>query len=136
MAAPTNGTANRWGSEKTSPSMSPSPPARTDARRFQSRNDARDDTFVSLEERVAFANRFPKAVFVSIHFNSAPGGVGIESYALAPEGVTLKHVDGEHHVSEAGVARHAGNAQDEHNIALTASIHAMVLSRLALSIAG
>ena len=37
----------------------------------------------------------------------------------------------EHHFSAADVARHAGNAQDEHNIALTASIHAMVLSRLA-----
>jgi hypothetical protein len=37
----------------------------------------------------------------------------------------------EQHVSAADVARHAGNAQDEHNIALTASIHATVLTRLA-----
>ena len=37
----------------------------------------------------------------------------------------------EHHVSAADVARQAGNAQDERNIALTASIHASVLTRLA-----
>jgi N-acetylmuramoyl-L-alanine amidase len=54
----------------------------------------------------------------------------VESFALAPEGVP-SNMSSEHHFSAADVARHAGNAQDEHNIALTASIHAMVLSRLA-----
>jgi N-acetylmuramoyl-L-alanine amidase len=88
------------------------------------------DTAVSLEERVNIANRFPRAVFVSIHFNSSAGGAGVESYALAPEGVT-SNMTSEHHVSAADVARHAGNAQDERNVALTASIHATVLSRLA-----
>src|SRR3954454_23554157 len=88
------------------------------------------DTAVSLEERVNIANRFGRAVFVSIHFNSSAGGNGVESYALAPEGVT-SNMSSEHHVSAADVARHAGNAQDERNIALTASIHASVLSRLA-----
>src|SRR3954466_9609099 len=88
------------------------------------------DTAVSLEERVNIANRFGRAVFVSIHFNSSAGGNGVESYALAPEGVT-SNMSSEHHVSAADVARHAGNAQDERNIALTASIHASVLTRLA-----
>src|SRR4051812_10823495 len=88
------------------------------------------DTAVSLEDRVNFANRFPRAVFVSIHFNSSTGGAGIETFALAPEGVT-SNMFSEQHVSAADVARHAGNAQDEHNIALTASIHATVLTRLA-----
>jgi N-acetylmuramoyl-L-alanine amidase len=88
------------------------------------------DTYVSLEQRVNIANRFLHAVFVSIHFNSSAGGVGVESFALAPEGVP-SNMSSEHHFSAADVARHAGNAQDEHNIALTASIHAMVLSRLA-----
>lgn len=88
------------------------------------------DTAVSLEERVNIANRFPHAVFVSIHFNSSYGGAGVESYALAPEGVT-SNLSSEHHVSAADVARHAGNAQDGQNIALTASIHATVLTRLA-----
>lgn len=87
------------------------------------------DTAVSLEDRVNFANRFSRAVFVSIHFNSSAGGAGVETYALAPEGVT-SNMSSEHHVSAADVARHVGNAQDERNIALTASIHATVLSRL------
>jgi N-acetylmuramoyl-L-alanine amidase len=88
------------------------------------------DTAVSLEDRVKFANRFSHAVFVSIHFNSSAGGAGVETFALAPEGVT-SNMFSEHHVSASDVARHAGNAQDERNIALTASIHATVLSRLA-----
>jgi N-acetylmuramoyl-L-alanine amidase len=88
-----------------------------------------NDVGVSLEERVNFANRFPKAVFVSIHFNSSSGGAGVESYALAPEGV-LSNASSEHHVSAADVERHAGNALDGQNIALTASIHAAVLSRV------
>ena len=88
------------------------------------------DVGVSLEERVNFANRFPNAVFVSIHFNSSAGGSGVESYALASEGV-ISNASSEHHVSAADTARHAGNAQDEQNIALTASIHASVLTRVA-----
>ncbi|MFZ1219921.1 MAG: N-acetylmuramoyl-L-alanine amidase [Chthoniobacterales bacterium] len=88
------------------------------------------DTAVSLEDRVNFANRFSHAVFVSIHFNSSARGAGVETFALAPEGVT-SNMFSEHHVSASDVARHAGNAQDERNIALTASIHATVLSRLA-----
>lgn len=87
------------------------------------------DVAVSLEDRVHFANRFPHSVFVSIHFNSSSGGAGVESYALAPEGVP-SNASSEHHVSGAGLERHAGNALDNQNIALTASIHAAVLSRV------
>jgi N-acetylmuramoyl-L-alanine amidase len=87
------------------------------------------DVGVSLEERVNFANRFPHAVFVSIHFNSSSGGAGVESYALAPEGVP-SNASSEHHVSGVGMERHAGNALDGQNIALTASVHAAVLSRV------
>jgi N-acetylmuramoyl-L-alanine amidase len=88
-----------------------------------------NDVGVSLEERVSFANRFPRAVFVSIHFNSSSGGAGVESYALAPEGVP-SNASSEHHVSGAEQGRHAGNALDGQNIALTASIHAAVLSKV------
>jgi N-acetylmuramoyl-L-alanine amidase len=88
-----------------------------------------NDVGVSLEDRVNFANRFPRAVFVSIHFNSSSGGAGVESYALAPEGVP-SNASSEHHVSGVDVERHDGNAFDGQNIALTASIHAAVLSRL------
>jgi N-acetylmuramoyl-L-alanine amidase len=88
-----------------------------------------NDVGVSLEDRVSFANRFPRAVFVSIHFNSSSGGAGVESYALAPEGVP-SNASSEHHVSGAEQGRHAGNALDGQNIALTASIHAAVLSKV------
>lgn len=88
-----------------------------------------NDVAVSLEERVNFANRFPHAVFVSIHFNSSSGGAGVESYALAPEGVP-SNASSEHHVSGASQERRAGNALDGQNIAVTAAIHAAVLSRV------
>lgn len=89
------------------------------------------DVGVSLEDRVNFANRFQHAVFVSIHFNSSSGGAGLESYALAPEGVP-SNASSEHHVSGADLGRHAGNAVDGQNIALTASIHAAVLSKVSI----
>ena len=41
-----------------------------------------EDVFVSLPERVAIANSFPDAVFISVHYNSAPrvGAHGYETY--------------------------------------------------------
>jgi N-acetylmuramoyl-L-alanine amidase len=126
-----NGASSSWGSEKTF-TLDVALAARRELMRagYRVEMTRATDTAVSLEERVRIANRFRHAVFVSIHFNSSAGGVGVESFALAPEGVT-SNMSSEHHVSAADVARHDGNAQDEHNIALTASIHAMVLSRLA-----
>jgi N-acetylmuramoyl-L-alanine amidase len=126
-----NGASSSWGSEKTF-TLDVALAARRELMRagYRVEMTRATDTAVSLQDRVNIANRFPHAVFVSIHFNSSAGGVGVESFALAPEGVT-SNMSSEHHVSAVDVARHAGNAQDEHNIALTASIHAMVLSRLA-----
>jgi N-acetylmuramoyl-L-alanine amidase len=126
-----NGASSSWGSEKTF-TLDVALAARRELIRagYRVEMTRATDTAVSLEDRVNFANRFPRAVFVSIHFNSSGGGAGVESFALAPEGVT-SNMSSEHHVSAADVARHAGNAQDERNIALTASIHATVLTRLA-----
>jgi N-acetylmuramoyl-L-alanine amidase len=126
-----NGASSSWGSEKTF-TLDVALAARRELIRagYRVEMTRATDTAVSLEQRVNIANRFPHAVFVSIHFNSSAGGAGVETFALAPEGVT-SNMSSEHHVSAADVARHAGNAQDEHNIALTASIHAMVLSRMA-----
>ena len=126
-----NGASSAWGSEKNY-TLDVALAARRELIRagYRVEMTRATDTFVSLEERVSIANRFAHAVFVSIHFNSSAGGFGIETFALAPEGVT-SNMFTEQHVSAADVARHAGNAQDEHNIALTASIHASVLSRLA-----
>ena len=48
-----------------------------------------DDSYVALPERAAIANRIDNAVFVSIHFNHAYGGTGIETFyatkKIAPE---------------------------------------------------
>jgi N-acetylmuramoyl-L-alanine amidase len=42
-----------------------------------------DDTFVTLDQRVAISNAQKNAIFVSIHYNSAPrrGADGIETFA-------------------------------------------------------
>ncbi|MDQ6654737.1 MAG: N-acetylmuramoyl-L-alanine amidase, partial [Verrucomicrobiota bacterium] len=88
------------------------------------------DTGLTLEERVEFANRFPNAVFVSIHFNSGTGGAGVESYALAPAGAPTNAAEGgEQHAAVTDAGPDDGNAQDSQNIALTAAVHAAVLSR-------
>jgi N-acetylmuramoyl-L-alanine amidase len=125
------GASSSWGSEKTF-TLDVALAARTQLMRagYRVEMTRATDVGLSLEERVNFANRFPHAVFVSIHFNSSSGGAGVESYALAPEGV-VSNMSSEHHASAADVGRHAGNAQDAQNIALTASIHASVLSRAA-----
>ncbi len=89
------------------------------------------DRDVSLEERVAFANRFPNAVFISIHFNSAQAGAGVESYALAPAGVP-SNASTENHPSSIDTKWYQGNAQDPANIALAAAVHASILSRVSV----
>ena len=125
------GASSHWGSEKSF-TLDVALAARTALIRagYNVEMTRIKDEAVSLEERVRFANRFPKAVFVSIHFNSSAGGAGVESYTLAPEGVP-SNMTSEHHASGADLGRHAGNGQDGQNIALTASIHATILTKLA-----
>ena len=124
------GTSNRWGSEKSF-ALDVAMTAREQLLRagFKVEMTRTDDSGPSLEERVEFANRFPNAVFVSIHFNAGTGGAGIESYALAPEGVPSS-TGGGHHAAATDGQPNAGNAQDGLNVALTAAVHAAVLSRL------
>ena len=125
------GAASSWGTEKSF-ALDVALAARAQLIRagYRVEMTRSTDVAVSLEDRVNFANRFSNAVFVSIHFNSSAGGSGVESYALAPEGV-ISNASSEHHASAADTARHTGNVQDEQNIALTASIHASVLTRVA-----
>jgi N-acetylmuramoyl-L-alanine amidase len=89
------------------------------------------DRAVSLEERVAFANQFPAAVFISIHFNSAPNGSGVESYALAPAGVP-SNVSSEDHAATAETCSYPGNGQDPANIALAAAVQGAILSKVSV----
>lgn len=82
------------------------------------------DVFLSLSQRVAIANKYKNAVFISIHFNSAgsSGGSraqGIETFTLSPTGVP--HY-GRSFRSTDDLARQ-GNAQDAENIALATAVH-------------
>ena len=54
----------------------------------------RGTNFVSLSSRVATANRYSDAVFVSIHFNSASnrGATGIETFYYTPQSELLAHL--------------------------------------------
>ncbi|MFN2507247.1 MAG: N-acetylmuramoyl-L-alanine amidase [Chthoniobacterales bacterium] len=93
------GTANRSGTEKAF-ALDVALTAREHLLRagFKVEMTRSTDSGVSLEERIEFANRFPRAVFVSIHFNSGSGGAGVESYTLASDGVPST-ASGEHHAS-------------------------------------
>jgi N-acetylmuramoyl-L-alanine amidase len=124
------GGSNRWGTEKDF-TLHVAATAREQLLRagFQVEMTRTGDTGISLEERIAFANRFQNAVFVSIHFNSASGGNGVESFALAPDGLPSSS-GGSHHAAENGPETLQGNQQDAQNVALTAAVHASVLSRL------
>jgi N-acetylmuramoyl-L-alanine amidase len=126
------GASNRWGTEKMF-ALDVAMHVRNDLARagYKVEMTRTRDNSVSLEERVDFANRFPNAIFVSIHFNYSGDAEGLESYALAPEGVPSNAAN-ESHVSSADVRACPGNVQDEHNIALSAAIHAMVLSRVSM----
>ena len=83
------------------------------------------DKYLTLQQRVDFANQYPNAVFISLHFNSGGGGRadGIETFTLSPKGVAhygrgLKASD---------FNEKPGNNNDSANIALATAIHATVI---------
>ena len=127
-----SGTSGRWGSEKNY-ALDVALTARENLLRggFKVEMTRSGDEGVSLEDRVAFANRFPSAVFISIHFNSAKGGSGVESYTLAPEGVP-SNASTENHPSSMDTQWYQGNRQDSANIALAAAVHASILARVSV----
>jgi len=88
-----------------------------------------DDVFVPLEKRAAMANRYPAAIFISIHFNKSRsgGGTGIETFALAPRGVPSMDKE---QVSFSDLRAHSGNERDPENIALATVMHASMLRDL------
>ena len=127
-----SGTSGPFGNEKTY-TLDVALPAHEQLLRagFKVEMTRTGDQDISLEERVAFANRFPNAVFVSIHFNSAAAGSGVESYALAPAGVP-SNVSTEEHPSSIDTNWYQGNAQDPANIALAAAVHGAILTRVSV----
>lgn len=82
------------------------------------------NVFLTLQDRVKLANKYNKAIFISIHFNSAGSRAssqarGIETFTLSPVGVAhygrgLKASDN---------IERMGNAQDSANIALATAVH-------------
>lgn len=89
------------------------------------------DDGISLDDRVALANRFTQALFISIHFNSASSGSGVESYALAPAGVP-SNASTEDHPGSADTRWYQGNTHDAANMALAAAVHGSILSRVSV----
>ncbi len=82
----------------------------------------------SLNQRVAIANRYPNAIFISIHFNasSRTGARGIETFTLSPVGVA-------HYgrgIKSSDFTQRSGNYQDSANIALATAIHGRIKERV------
>lgn len=87
------------------------------------------DVFIPLEDRASFANTFPNALFVSVHFNKSNtyGGTGIETYALAPRGVPSMD---EASLRYSDFKQNPGNVCDPQNIALAAAVHSCLVRNL------
>ncbi len=83
-----------------------------------------NDTFVSLDDRTRFANKFENALFISIHFNSGGAGTGLETYTLAPRGVPSMMADGPR-IADLELCE--GNANDAENMALATATHAALV---------
>ena len=88
------------------------------------------DEFVPLEARAKVANRLPRSLFVSVHFNSGGNGTGVETYALSPRGVPSMASDGTR-VSE--IAIYPGNLRDAENSALATATHAALVDSCGLT---
>jgi N-acetylmuramoyl-L-alanine amidase len=82
------------------------------------------DYFVPLHERTRIANRYKRALFISVHFNHGGAGTGVEAYTLAPRGVPSMMADGPR-VSD--LVACPGNARDAENMALATASHAALV---------
>lgn len=81
--------------------------------------------FISLQERVNFANRIQSnAIFISIHHNSSSGGSarGFETFTLSPIGVS-------HYgrgLNGSDFQQRTGNFHDSANVALATAVHGRI----------
>ncbi|MFZ4599424.1 MAG: N-acetylmuramoyl-L-alanine amidase [Terrimicrobiaceae bacterium] len=89
------------------------------------------DVFIPLEKRPSLANKYPNAIFISVHFNKSKsvGGTGIETYALAPRGVPSMD---EENLSYSDLKQYPGHDRDSENIALATAMHSSMLRHLRL----
>lgn len=82
------------------------------------------DVFISLANRVRVANKYPGAVFVSIHFNSGNARAnGIETFTISPVGVP--HMGRGLRPRDYNMV--PGNIMDSASIALATAVHSRTL---------
>ena len=87
----------------------------------------RTDEFLTLGQRVAIANKLPRCIFVSIHYNSfSSGAIGLETFALAPRGTATTYDE----LKTSDMSDRRGNGRDAENIALATAVHANSLYKL------
>ena len=106
------------------------------ARRLQARLLARgwtalltrtNDVFVTLSERVAFAERHQASLFISLHFNSAfpdRQQAGLETYCLTPSGMPSSLTRG---YADNTTLVYPNNRFDEWNLQLAMTVHKALL---------
>ena len=83
------------------------------------------DKYLTLQNRVDFANQYPNAIFISLHFNSGGGDrvQGIETFTLSPKGVV--HYSRELKASDFKEKPDRNN--DSVNIALATAVHSNII---------
>lgn len=87
----------------------------------------RTDVFLTLGERVAIANKTPRCIFVSVHYNSfGSSAIGLETFALAPQGTATTYDE----LKSSDMNNRRGNQRDSENIALATAVHANSLYKL------
>ena len=85
----------------------------------------RDDRFLTLQQRVDYANKYPNSIFISLHFNSGARkqASGIETFTVSPKGVA-------HYgrgVKASDYREVPGNHNDSAIIALATAVHSSVV---------
>ena len=98
------------------------------ARKYKVLMTRDSNRFLSLQERVDFANRVrDNAIFISIHHNSGGAAArGLETFTLSPIGVA--HYGRGLNSSDFQVR--TGNSHDSANVALATAVHGFVSRRL------
>lgn len=85
------------------------------------------DRFITLGDRVKFANRYRDAVFVSLHYNSGQSRAeGFETFALSPQGSSSTYTGRR----RSDYLNYQGNDTDSENIALSTAIHVAAMHNI------
>lgn len=98
---------------------------------FETLLTRRDDTYISLEDRVEQANSSDADLFVSIHFNALASRTpaGIETYCLTPAGLSSTNKIGKR-LGLGDFGEEAGNRFDAQNMLLAYLVQQRLLRRI------